>query len=78
MKNRTVTLTEFKANCGILLDELATYGNTITITKRGRAFAKITPTPKKWKPFLGALAGKGRIIGDIINTSDLWNAAGKK
>jgi len=45
--------------------------------KRGRPVLT-TPAAKKaaWKSPAGILAGKGRIIGDIVNfdTSELWDA----
>jgi prevent-host-death family protein len=75
MKYRTVGVTEFKANCVPLLDQVAREGGTITVTKRGRPLATLGQA--KRKPFRsseGILAGKGRIIGDIVNadTADLW------
>ena len=69
MKDRVVSATEFKAKCLALLDEVAESGGTITVTKRGRAVATLGPAKKKaWKSMEGILAGKGRIVGDIIHT----------
>lgn len=39
----TITATEFKAKCLKLMDEVAATGQSITITKRGKPIAKITP-----------------------------------
>ena len=74
MQNRVVSATEFKAKCLALLDEIEAHGGTITVTKRGRPVATVGPARKKkrWKSPEGILAGKVKIIGDIINTSDLW------
>ena len=73
--NRTVSATEFKAKCLALLDEIDERGGTITVTKRGRPVATVKPAPKKrWKSSEGILAGKVKIIGDIVNAdfSDIW------
>ncbi len=43
MAERTVTATELRAKCFALLDEVATAGRTIVVTKRGRPVARLTP-----------------------------------
>ena len=75
MKTRVIGATEFKAKCLALLDEIEEQGGTITVTKRGRPVATISPARKKaWKSPAGILAGKVKIVGDIVNvdTSELW------
>lgn len=75
MKTRVIGATEFKAKCLALLDEIDEQGGTITVTKRGWPVATITPAPKKkWKSPAGILAGKVKILGDIVNfnLSDRW------
>jgi len=76
MKTRIVAATEFKAKCLALLNEVDEKGNTITITRRGRAVATLQ-RPKKaaFKSPRGALIGKFEIVGDIVNqdTSHLWS-----
>lgn len=76
MKTRVIGATEFKAKCLALLDEIDEHGGTITVTKRGRPVAMISPAPKKWKSPAGILTGKVKIVGDIVNfdSSDLWDA----
>ena len=77
MKTRVVSATEFKASCSALLDEIEQHGGQITITRRGRPVAVLGPSKKeRWKSPAGILAGKVRIVGDIVNndTSDLWDA----
>jgi prevent-host-death family protein len=71
MKNRVIGATEFKAKCSALLDEIEEQGGTITVTKRGRPVATISPAPKKWKSPAGILAGKVKILGDIVN-ANIW------
>lgn len=68
MKARVVTATEFKAKCLALLDEIEEQAGTITITKRGRPVAVLTPVKRKaGKSPKGAWAGKVLIQGDIVN-----------
>ena len=75
MKDQTISVTEFKAKCIGLLNRIAEEGGTVTVTKRGKPLATVARA--KRKPFRsseGILAGKVKIIGDIVNadTADLW------
>ena len=72
-KEKTITASEFKAKCLKILDQLGPQG--ITVTKRGRPVARVTPLPKKTgKDFYGCMAGKIVIKGDIFSTGRKWNA----
>jgi prevent-host-death family protein len=64
---RTIKASEFKAKCLKLLDEIAQTGETIVITKRGKAVARIEP---ERKPAMSSLSGclKGQI--EIVDPSD--------
>jgi prevent-host-death family protein len=76
MKNRLVSATEFKTNCLALLDEVEEQGGTITVTKRGRPVATVSRVKAKLgKSTKGVLAGKGKIVGDIVNFHMEWNVA---
>ncbi|HEV1286001.1 MAG TPA: prevent-host-death family protein [Bryobacteraceae bacterium] len=75
MKHQTVSVTEFKAKCLALLNQIGQEGGTLTVTKRGRPLATVGPV--KRRPFRsseGILAGKVKIVGDIVNAdfSDLY------
>ena len=75
MKHRTVNVTEFKAKCLSLLDEIGKRGGTITITKRGRPMATVGPAKQPaWKSPEGALVGKVIIPEGLLEAdlSDLW------
>jgi len=75
MPNKVVSATEFKAKCLGLIDELEDHGGTITVTRRGRPVAIVAPARKTgYKSPRGSLAGKVKIVGDIVNedTSHLW------
>jgi prevent-host-death family protein len=75
MKHQIVSVTEFKAKCLSLLSQIDEEGGTVTVTKRGRPLATVAPAKKKpFRSSEGILAGKVKIIGDIVNldNEDLW------
>lgn len=73
MSQRSITATDFKAKCLALLDEVNEHGEAVTITKRGKPVAVLQPAPKKARRTTeGMLAGKIKIVRDIVDTSDLW------
>jgi antitoxin (DNA-binding transcriptional repressor) of toxin-antitoxin stability system len=75
MKHQTVSVTEFKAKCLALLDEIHREGGTLTVTKRGQPLATVGPAKRKpFKSSANILSGKCKIVGDIINMDDceLW------
>ena len=77
MQSRVIGATEFKAKCLALLDEIDEHGGTITVTKRGRPVATVSSAKKpKWRSPKNLLAGRGKIVGDIVNfsTAHLWEA----
>jgi prevent-host-death family protein len=41
MSPRTVSASQFKAQCLAMLDEVAATGEELTVTKRGRAVARV-------------------------------------
>ncbi|MBI3935390.1 MAG: type II toxin-antitoxin system prevent-host-death family antitoxin [Betaproteobacteria bacterium] len=64
----SINVSEFKARCLSILDEVARTGKTITICKRGKPLARIVP-PAYSK--LGypqeTLRGTLTIVGDIVS-----------
>lgn len=75
MNKRIVSATEFKAKCLGFLNEIEERGTSITITRRGVPVAVLGPSKKKaWTSPANSLAGKARIVGDIVNTNfaGLW------
>jgi prevent-host-death family protein len=78
MKSRVLSASEFKAKCLACLSEIEQFGEPITITKRGRPVAVLGPVKRPaLKSSRGSWARRGRIVGDIIDTSDLitWEVA---
>jgi len=77
MKQRSVTVTEFKAKCLAMLDDLSLEGGSIIVTKRGRPLARVSPARQpKWKSPEGSLAGKVVVDDEALmaDMSDLWEA----
>jgi prevent-host-death family protein len=72
---RIITASEFKAKCLALIDEVASTGDAIIVTKNGKALVKLVPhRPPKQSP-LGIWRGKVIIKGDIISPIDVeWDA----
>lgn len=65
---REIAISEFKAKCLSLLDEVNKTKKPIRILRRGKPVAEIvppTPAPKRRK--LGRMAGTVKILGDIVS-----------
>jgi len=80
MKHRVLNVTEFKAGCLALLDEIGRRGGTITVTKRGRPLATVGPARETvWKSPEGSWAGKLILDRDPleIDTSHFWDVVDK-
>jgi prevent-host-death family protein len=80
MRSRIVNATEFKAKCLTLLDQVD-QGETITVTKRGRAIALVQPVKRSdWQSPAGTWGDKVEITGDIVthDTARLWEALRKR
>jgi antitoxin (DNA-binding transcriptional repressor) of toxin-antitoxin stability system len=70
---KTMTVTEFKANCLRIVDELGPAG--IVLTKRGRAVARVTPAGKTTgRDLIGALKGQVKVRGKVASTGVKWGA----
>jgi len=64
---------EFKSKCLRILDELEPGG--ITITKRGRAVARVIPAIEvDNQKLIGSMKGKIEIKGDLFSTGVQWDA----
>jgi prevent-host-death family protein len=65
----TIAAGEFKAKCLQLLDQVARNREELTITKRGRAVARLVPVPESG-PLFGALKGTVLRSGDLLSPID--------
>jgi antitoxin (DNA-binding transcriptional repressor) of toxin-antitoxin stability system len=76
MKHQIISVTEFKAKCLAFFDQIDQEGGTVTVTKRGRPLATVARVKRKpFKSSEGILAGKVKIVGDIVNAdfADLYD-----
>jgi prevent-host-death family protein len=74
MRERTISVTEFKARCLALLEEVGSEGGTITIMKRGKPLAEVRPArQRRWKSPEGSLSHLD-IPDDAFDRdlSDIW------
>jgi prevent-host-death family protein len=64
---KEVAISEFKAKCLALLDEVQKTRQPIRITRRGRPVADVNPpAPTDNLDWIGSMKGKMEILGDII------------
>lgn len=63
-----IAISEFKAKCLSLLDEVNKTKKPLRILRRGKPLAEVVPpTPARKRRNLGTMAGTGRILGDIVS-----------
>ena len=73
--NRVVNVTEFKAKCLALMDEVARTGAAVIITKNGKPVAELVPHRPRKHNARGILKNELFIAGDIISPIDIkWEA----
>ena len=67
--------TEFKAKCLAYLDQVARTRAEITLTKHGRAVARLVPVEAIEPVVFGRLAGTVQVRADIVHSIDeVWDA----
>jgi prevent-host-death family protein len=72
---KQITASTFKAKCLQLMDEVATTGEPIIITKNGHPVCQLMPYRPKPETLYGALKGSVLIAGDLIAPLDVaWEA----
>ncbi len=77
-----IAISEFKATCLKILEQVKTTGEPILVTKRGEPIALVSPPPPPEKPssWLGMFQDDGEITGDIvspISKEEDWEALSK-
>lgn len=75
----SISVSQFKATCLAVLEEVRRSGRSIVITKRGVPIAELVPPPVAFKGsnWMGSMAGTFEIVGDIVGTfmdPDDWDA----
>jgi prevent-host-death family protein len=63
---KKVAAGSFKVHCLAILDEVRTKRQSVIITKRGKPVAKLVPVAENADDIFGFLAGKGKIVGDLV------------
>jgi len=73
---KTISAAEFKARCLTLMDDVRNTRETLIITKRGKAVAKLVPAGKENRDFIGRLKGVFEVVGDLDDDSpEPWESA---
>jgi len=69
----TLSVSEFKAKCLRILEDLGPAG--IIILKRGRPLARVTRVPSgSNERLIGSMRGKIAVKGDLLSTGVRWDA----
>ena len=72
---REIAISEFKAKCLAILDEVQKTKQPIRVTRRGRPIAEVSPpAPTNNRDWIGSMK-EMKILGDIIspaNDEDDW------
>ena len=73
---KEVAISEFKAKCLSLLDQVQKTKKPILVTRFGKPVAEIIPpTPKPCADWIGSMKDRIEILGDIVspaNEPDEW------
>ena len=70
-------ISAFKAKCLAVLERVGKTGKPVLVTRFGQPVAQIVPPPSG--DWLGAMAGTGRILGDLtapVLDPEEWEALG--
>jgi prevent-host-death family protein len=57
---------EFKAQCLAVMDQVSHSGEPIIITKHGKPVVKLVPAGTRAEEIFGYMAGRVRIVGDVV------------
>ncbi|MFZ1131883.1 MAG: type II toxin-antitoxin system Phd/YefM family antitoxin [Terriglobales bacterium] len=70
-----VSISEFKAKCLGLIEEVHKTRQPLRITRHGKPVAEVVPAgPDRARKFVGAAIGTGTIVGDIEGPIIDWEA----
>jgi prevent-host-death family protein len=70
-----ITVTQFKAKCLRLIEQVEQGGETVIITRHGRAAAQLLPVAEGGGVQLFGQAQKETLIkGEIFSTEESWDA----
>ncbi|HEY1697520.1 MAG TPA: type II toxin-antitoxin system Phd/YefM family antitoxin [Polyangiaceae bacterium] len=66
---KSVAVTEFKAHCLSLLEDVARTGEPLIITKRGKPLARVVASSGGSRYPQDSLAGTVTVVGDVVRPS---------
>ena len=68
---RTIPISRFKATCPAVLRQVHKSGVAVRITRRGEPIADVVSPQPAQRPasWLGAMAGRTRVLGDVTVAS---------
>ena len=76
---QSINISDFKARCLAILEEISRTGEGVTILKRGKPIAQVLPpTPREDSYPQHALEGTVEVLGDIVGPvvpANHWEAA---
>jgi prevent-host-death family protein len=65
---KSISISEFKAKCLGLIEQVDKTRQPLRITRHGRPVAELIPAgPDRKRKFLGDMAGTVEILGDIVS-----------
>jgi len=76
MSEVTLSISEFKAKCLRLIEDVAQKRTELVIAKRGHPLARVVPFTVEQPSFFGFMQGTATIHGDVVAPLDeRWEAA---
>ena len=65
----SIAISEFKATCLAVLERVRRTQKPVLVTRFGQPVAEVVPpsVPPRPRSWMGAMAGTGRIVGDIVS-----------
>jgi prevent-host-death family protein len=74
MPAKQIPITQFKAQCLSLLEQVSKSGRPLVITKRGKPLAQVTQAVPERRSLMGGMRGTAEVVGDIVyfDTSADW------
>jgi prevent-host-death family protein len=57
---------QFKAQCLAIMDKVSKTGEPVVVTKHGKPVVKLVPARKQKDDIFNYMAGKVKIVGDIV------------
>jgi prevent-host-death family protein len=76
---RSIAISEFKATCLAVLEQVRRTGTSIVVTRRGVPIAEVIPPSiaASGNSWLGAMSATATIVGDLVapaSHADEWDA----